>query len=169
MFVAYEYRRNSILARALQDQKDASLLEAFQDVYHKFTKSGFKPKLNVMDNQCSHKIEQFIRTTKADIQLVNPDNHQVNAAEQAIQKWENHWLAGMGTLDPNCPIQLWCRFIEQGQDTLNLLCALRIKPKLSAYTVLAGQLNFNKMPLSPVGTKSLVFLTPSKLNTAVDA
>jgi hypothetical protein len=45
-----------------------------------------------MDNQCSHKIQQFIWTTKADIQLVIPDNHQVNAAEQAIQTWKNHWL-----------------------------------------------------------------------------
>ena len=115
-----------------------------------------------MDNQCSRKIQQFIRSTKAEIQLVNPDNNQVNAVERAIQTWKNHWLAGKGTLDPNCPMQLWCQFIEQGQHTSNLLRTSRINPKLSAYTVLEGQFNFNKSPLAPVGTKSLVFLTPTK-------
>ena len=98
MLIAYEQRSNAVLVRSLRDQKDASLLEAFQVVYHNFTKSGFKPTLNVMDNQCSHKIQQFIWSTIADIQLVNPDDHQVNASELAIQTWKNHWLAGMGTL-----------------------------------------------------------------------
>jgi uncharacterized protein YgfB (UPF0149 family) len=74
-----------------------------------------------MDNQCSRAGQKYIKSTGADIQLVNPDDHWVNAAERAIQTWKNHWISGMGTLDPNCPMQLWCQFIEQGQDTLNLL------------------------------------------------
>ena len=96
-------------------------MEAFEDVYGYFTARGFKPKLNVMDNQCNRTIQKFITFTDAKVQLVNPDDHRVNAAERAIQTWKNHWIAGMGTLDPNCPLQLWCQFIEQGQDILNLL------------------------------------------------
>jgi hypothetical protein len=49
--------------------------------------------------------------------MVNPDDHMVNAAERAIQTWKNHLIAGMGTRDLDCPMQLWCQFIEQGQDT----------------------------------------------------
>ena len=172
-FVAYEYRSNAILVRALQDETDKSMVEAFQDIYKYFTERGFKPKLNVMDNQCSKAVQAFIKSTGADIQLVNPDDHRVNAAERAIQTWKNHWIAGMGTLDPNCPIQLWCQFIEQGQDTLNMLRVSRINSKLSSYAALEGQFNFNKTPLAPVGTKALVFLDPNKRNTwqshAVDA
>ena len=52
-FVAYEYRSNAILVRALRDETDKSMIEAFQDIYKYFTERGFKPKLNVMDNQCS--------------------------------------------------------------------------------------------------------------------
>eukprot|EP00804_Cyclotella_cryptica_P027480 CCRYP_007451-RA/>CCRYP_007451-RA protein AED:0.41 eAED:0.39 QI:0/-1/0/1/-1/1/1/0/327 len=37
-FVAYDYRSNAILVRALKDQTDASLLTAFQDVYAYLTK-----------------------------------------------------------------------------------------------------------------------------------
>jgi hypothetical protein len=141
------------------------MVEAFQDIYKYFTERGFKPKLNVMDNQCSKAVLSFIKSTGADIQLVNPDDHRVNAAERAMQTWKNHWIAGLGTLDPNCPLQLWCQFIEQGQDTLNMLRVSRINPKLSSYAALEGQFNFNKTPLEPVGTKALVFLDPNKRNT----
>eukprot|EP00804_Cyclotella_cryptica_P019678 CCRYP_016444-RA/>CCRYP_016444-RA protein AED:0.41 eAED:0.38 QI:0/0/0/1/0/0/3/0/339 len=71
-FVAYDYRSNAILVRALKDQTDASLLTAFQDVYAYLTKRGFRPRLNVMDNQCSKAIQQFIESSNAQIQLVNP-------------------------------------------------------------------------------------------------
>eukprot|EP00804_Cyclotella_cryptica_P018372 CCRYP_015481-RA/>CCRYP_015481-RA protein AED:0.17 eAED:0.17 QI:0/0/0/1/1/1/2/0/862 len=118
-----------------------------------------------MDNQCSKAVEKYIRSTKADIQLVNPDDHRVNAAERAIQTWKEHWLSGMGTLDPTCPIQLWCQFIEQGQDTLNLLRVSRVNPKLSAYAVLDGQFNFDKTPLAPVGTRALILLDPNSRKT----
>ena len=172
-FVEYDYRGNAILVCALTDQTDKSMLEAFQDVYEYLTKRGFQPKLNVMDNQCSKTIQTFIKKNGAKIQLVNPDDHRVNAAERAIQTRKNHWLSGLGTLDPNCPLQLWCQFIEQGQDTLNMWITSRINNRLSAYAILDGQFEFDKTPLALVGTKALVFLDPKKrtsLNThAVDA
>ena len=37
-FVTYDYRSNAILVRALTDQTDKSMLEAFQDVYDYLTK-----------------------------------------------------------------------------------------------------------------------------------
>jgi len=146
-FVEYDYRGNAILVCALTDQTDKSMLEAFQDVYEYLTKRGFQPKLNVMDNQCSKTIQTFIKKNGAKIQLVNPDDHRVNAAERAIQTWKNHWLSGLGTLDPNCPLQLWCQFIEQGQDTLNMRIISRINNRLSAYAILDGQFEFDKTPL----------------------
>eukprot|EP00804_Cyclotella_cryptica_P022894 CCRYP_005101-RA/>CCRYP_005101-RA protein AED:0.41 eAED:0.41 QI:0/-1/0/1/-1/1/1/0/240 len=172
-FVAYEYRSNAILVHALKDQTDKSLTAAFRDVYEYLTERGCQPKLNVMDNQCSKAVEKYIRSTNATIQLVNPDDHRVNAAERAIQTWKEHWLSGMGTLNPTCPIQLWCQFIEQGQDILNLLRVSRVNPKLSAYAVLEGQFNFDKTPLAPVGTRALILLDPSARkswqNHALDA
>ena len=105
--------------------------------------------------------------------MVNPYDHRVNAAERAIQTWKNHWITGTGTLDPNCPMQLWCQFMEQGLDTLNMLRTSRVNPKLSAYAILEGQFNFDSTPMAPIGTKALVFMTPNKHNTwenhAIDA
>eukprot|EP00804_Cyclotella_cryptica_P002038 CCRYP_007429-RA/>CCRYP_007429-RA protein AED:0.44 eAED:0.44 QI:0/0/0/1/0/0/2/0/148 len=117
------------------------MTEAFRDVHEYLTDKGFQPKLNVMDNQCSKVVEKYIKATKATIHLVNPDDHRVNASEQTIQTWKEHWLAGMGTLDQTCPIQLW------------------------PYVILEGQFKFNKTPLAPVDIKALFLLDPSRQNT----
>jgi hypothetical protein len=70
-------------------------------------------------------------------------------------------------------MQLWCQFIEQGQDALNMLRTSRVNPKLSAYAILEGQFNFDRTPMAPVGTKALVCMTANKHNTwenhAIDA
>jgi hypothetical protein len=55
MFVAYEYRSNAILVRPIKDNSNNSLVQAFQCVYEYLTSKGFKPKLNILDNQCSKK------------------------------------------------------------------------------------------------------------------
>ena len=68
-FVAYEYWSNAILVRALRDETDKSMVEAFQDIYTYLTDRGFKPKLNVMDNQCSRAVQTYIKSTGANIQL----------------------------------------------------------------------------------------------------
>ena len=70
----------------------------------------------------------------------------------------------MATLDPSL-IQPWCQFIEQGQDTLNLLRVSQVNPKLSEYPILEGQFNFDKTPLALVGTRALILLDPNKRNT----
>ena len=87
--------------RALRDQTDNSLQEAFEDVYSYLASKGFKPKLNIMENQCSGRIQKYITLQGADIQPVNPDDHQVNAVERAIHTWKNHYVAGLSTTDPN--------------------------------------------------------------------
>ena len=105
-FVAYEYQSNAILVRALRDQSENSLQEAFEDVYSYIASKGFKPKFNIMYNQCSRRIQKYITSQGTNIQLVNPDDYRVNAAERAIQTWKNHYVAGLSTTDPNCPLQL---------------------------------------------------------------
>ena len=173
IFVAYEYRSNAIIAKPIRSNSDESLVAAFKEIYEYLSDKGFKPKLNVMDNQCSKAVQKYIQSQNTDIQLVNPDDHRVNAAERAIQTWKNHFLAGLNTIDPNCPVQLWDEFVNQGMITLNLLRASRVNPKLSAYAQLEGQYNFDRTPMAPVGTKSLIFLDPNKRrsyqNHALDA
>jgi hypothetical protein len=96
------------------------------------------------------------------IQLVEPHNHQANAAERAIQTFKNHFIAGLSTVDKAFPLQLWNDLLQQAQITLNLLRKARINNKLSTYEILEGPFNFNKTPLAPPGTKAIIYDSPDK-------
>ena len=100
-----------------------------------------------------------------DIQLVEAHNHRFNADEQAIATFKDHFIAGLGTIDKNCPIQLWDEFIEQAQDTLNMLHTSQHDNSLSAYDDLEGPFDFNKTPIAPLGTKALIYDNPKVRNT----
>ena len=111
-----------------------------------------------MDNECSTILKTFIQDDNdMNIQFVEPQQHRVNASERAIQTFKNHFISGLCTAHPQFPLQLWCEILPQSEITLNLLRRAQCNNKLSAYAVLEGKFNFDKMPLAPPGTKALVF------------
>ena len=96
----------------------------------------------------------YIVTEKTNIQLVEPHNHRVNAAELAVKSLKYHALASFATLDPNCPIQLWDQFTEQIETTLNILRTSRRNKNKSAFHDFHNkQSGWNKTPIALVGTK----------------
>ena len=98
------------------------------------------------------------------MQLVEPHNHRSNAAERAIQTFNNHTIAGICTCDEDFPSVLWCKLIKQAQDTLNMLRTSHVHPKLSAFHVLKGPRDFNRAPFAPPGTHVTV-LNPQETRT----
>ena len=79
------------------------------------------PNLHVMDSECSKAIKNFIKKEKVDIQLVEPHNHRVNAAESAVKAAKHHTISSLATVNITCPLRLWCKFIPQIQDVLNMM------------------------------------------------
>jgi hypothetical protein len=84
-FILYHYESNSILATPIAGLDDKSIFEAYKMRFRELEAKGFKPKLNVMDNQATKHIKQFLIKNECKLQLVEPHNHRVNAAERAIQ------------------------------------------------------------------------------------
>jgi len=125
IFVAYIYKINAILIRSRKNRSDGSMIEAFREVYDYLQSKHLHPKLHVLDSECSQAVKIYIRSQNTDIQLVEPHNHRVNAAETAVKAIKYHIIAGLATVDGNCPLQLWDAFLPQIQDTLNLLCTSR--------------------------------------------
>ena len=105
----------------MKDRNAPSHLECHTDTYEYLTKRGFKPKLHILDNECSKILEKFILSNDSKCQFVKADNHRVNAAERAIQTFKNHFIAGLCTIDPHFPMQLWCELLPQAELTTNLL------------------------------------------------
>ena len=98
------------------------------------------------------------------MQLVEPHNHRSNAAERAIQTFNNHNIAGLCTCNEDFPSVLWCKLIKQAQDTLNMLRTSRVHQKLSAYQVLEGPHDFNRVPFAPSGTCATILNPPETRN-----
>jgi hypothetical protein len=60
------------------------------------------------NGQPSNKVHQKIMSeNKCELQLVQPHNHRVNAAERAIQKFKDAFIAALASTDINFPIKLW--------------------------------------------------------------
>jgi hypothetical protein len=91
---------------------------------------GYKPKVNVMDNKATKYIKKFLTKKGCQLQLVEPHNHCVNAAERAIQMFKDTFIAVLATADNDFPLQLWDKLAPQVQDTLNLL---RTSRKIQKY------------------------------------
>ena len=152
LFVAYIYDINAILAIPLKSRTDEAMVDAFRQVISKLEECNSKPKVNVMDNECSRAVEQYIKkSANMDIELCPPKNHRLNGlGERAVRTFKDHFISTLATVDPTCPIQLWNEFVEQANDTLNLLRTSRRNPSISAYQELNGKFDYNKTPLVPV-------------------
>jgi hypothetical protein len=131
--VMYHYESNAIFAIPIAGLDDVTIFEAYKKKFDKLAAKGLKVKINIMDNQATKHIRKFLNEEQCKLQLVEPHNHRMNAAEQAIQTWKDAFIAVLATTDRDFPIQLWDRLAPQVQDALNLLRASRIDPTKSAY------------------------------------
>ena len=119
-----------------------SIFQTYKLRLDKLTAKGFKPKLN--DNQATKYIKQFLTDNKCKLQLVEPHNKRVNAAEWAIQTFKNAFIAALATTNSNFPIPLWDKLTAQVQDTLlNMMRVSHINHNILAYKALNGPYNWN--------------------------
>ncbi len=80
-FVLYHYKSNCILSSPTKGMDDRTTFEAYKKYIEELTSKGFKPKLNIMDNQATKHIKQYLFENDCKLQLVKPHIHRVNAAE----------------------------------------------------------------------------------------
>ena len=165
IFIMYDWTTNAILATPIKNAKAETIVECFKENITYLAKRGFKPKYNIIDNVATNAVKTYLESQKIKLQLVEPHNHRVNAAERAIQTFKNHTIAGLCICDNDFPSILWDKVIKQSQDTLNMLRTSRVHPKLSAFHVLEGQHDYNRVPFGPPGTRATIF-NPPELRTS---
>ena len=147
MFIMYDWSSNSILAEPIESTKNDKIIEVFREKIEYLKKRGFKPRFNILDNIASKAIIKYLKEeAEIGVQLVEPHNHRVNAAERAIRTFKSHFIAGLCTCHSEFPLVLWPELVPQAQDTLNMLRRARTHPKLSAYHVLEGVHDYNRVP-----------------------
>ena len=73
--VLYEINGNYIDAEPMKDNKDNSLIKAYNTLWARVTLSGkVKPMVHILDNEASALFKESIKKN-CDLQLVPPDTH----------------------------------------------------------------------------------------------
>jgi hypothetical protein len=81
LFVMYNYKTNAILFTPIAGLDSECSLEAYILNFEYLVSKGFKPKVNMMDNQATKAINAYLTPQQVMLQLVEPHNHRVNATE----------------------------------------------------------------------------------------
>jgi hypothetical protein len=134
-------------------------------MHQELTVKGFKPKLQTLDNEASTALKTFFTVNDIAYQLVPPHCHRRNAAERAIRTFKEHFVAGLSSVDPSFPLNLWYILLPQAEITLNVLRTSRLHPQLSAAAHLHGLVDYNKTAFAPPGCKIIAHKKPGKRRT----
>jgi hypothetical protein len=164
-FFMYHYEANAILAKPISGLDNISIFDAYKMQFEDLTSKGFKPKMNIMDNQVTKHIKVFLTEQQCKSQLVEQHKHRMNALERAIQTFKDAFIAALETTDSDFPLQLWNKIMPQVQDTLNLMQASWINPAISAYEGLNGPYDWNQYTLAPLGYKAVVYFSFRSVRT----
>ena len=157
IMILYEHDSNTILPKTMKSQSEHKLVRAYSALHSNLTRRVIRPTFQILDNECPASLKTLMRKEGVTFQLVPPHLHHTNDVERAIQTFNYHFVAALSSCDPYFPLCLWDRLLPQATLTLNLLCPYHINPRLSAEAQLNGAFGFNKIPLSPSGTKVLIF------------
>ena len=91
----------------MKNRTEGETNRAFQKIHDKLTKQRYKPKVHMIDNECSISLKEIMENYKLEYQLVTLHVHRRNLAEKAINTFKDHFIAGLATIDPKIPMHLW--------------------------------------------------------------
>ena len=60
IFLCYVYEVNYVLVRPMKSRSDEYFVVAYKEMYEEIEAKGFKPTLNVTDNERSKAVQNFI-------------------------------------------------------------------------------------------------------------
>jgi hypothetical protein len=91
--VLVEVDGNFIDAEPMKNKLEGTIIKAYIALWTRLTTSRtVKPTTPILNNDASAEFKKEIQKN-CKIQLVPPDNHRRNLAEQAIQTFKNHFKA----------------------------------------------------------------------------
>ncbi len=136
IMVLIEINSNAILVEAMKNCTAGEMIRAYLVLVNRLRNAGVKPKMHILDNECSEEFKAQIWKNNMTFQLVPPHDHRRNIAEKAIQTFKAHFISILCGTDKDIPLHLWCRLLPQAEHTLNMLQSARVAPNVSAYAYL---------------------------------
>ena len=147
---------NVILLELPQNQNRSRTICGHDSSVTRLRRTGVVPKKHVLDNESSEKMKTTFKIITI-LELVPPGCHRRNATKVSICNFKAHFLSVLASIATSLlPPNLWDCLLPQTEITLNLLRQSNATPSVSVYVHLSGPLDYNKMPLAPMGCKVLV-------------
>jgi hypothetical protein len=137
VMIAYHTVGNLILQQAFATKADKHQIPAFNVIMTCLTARGLSVDLNIRDNKASADFKQVITETwRVKLQLILPDMHCRNKAEQMICHFKDHFLSILAGVNATFPLSLWDLLLPQAKLTINLLRQATANPKILAWEYL---------------------------------
>jgi hypothetical protein len=163
--VCYIYDCNYVKVVPMKSRSDSEWVNAYGSIHQEPAVKGFKPKLQTLDNDASAALKNYFTINDITYHLKPPHFHRRNAAKRAIRTCKEHFVAGISSVDPSFPMNLWDRLLPQADITLNLLRTSRLYPQLSATSHYHGLVDYNKTAFASPGCKIIAHEKPGKRRT----
>ena len=139
IMVLYEpSKSNAILVEPMRNRTSGEMLAAYLKLTGRLAAAGIKPKMHVLDNECSAEFKKAIFKNGMKYQLVPPNDHRRNVAEKEIQAFKDHFIAMLCGTAVAFPMRLWCRLLRQAEDQLSMLRTSRVDSTKSAFETMHG-------------------------------
>ena len=119
--VMYELDINYILTEAMKNCEGESIINVYETLYNILATKGFKPQFQKLDNEAPYIFIQSLQDKTIDFQFVPPNMHHLNSDEWVIRIFKNYFISGLCSVNPNFPLQIWCRLLYQETTTMNLM------------------------------------------------
>ena len=138
IYVMYVYECNAILTTAKENMSDKEAIKTFKILTEDFKSRWIYPGFHFMDKEASNALNLTMATMNIKYQLVHPSNHRAKNTERAIHTFNNHFIAGMCSVDKYIHLKLWYRLLHQATISINLLRKSRTLTHILAYTHIFG-------------------------------
>ena len=111
-----------------------------------------------MDDVESATIKTFLDRKNISLQLVGPHNHQVNAAEKAIQTFKNHLKACLFSTNKDFLYNYGTSYFPRHK--IHSICLSQLNPIKSAYKWINGKFGYDQILWVPPSTRAKIFIPP---------
>jgi hypothetical protein len=159
--IAYQANGNLILQQAFKSRSNTHCIAAYNAIMARLAALCLSVDLQILDNEASAAYKHTITfTLQAKFQLVPPDMHCRNRAEQAIRTFKAHFLSILAGVDPTFPLYLWDLLLPQAELTqsTSTVCS---QPLDLHVGILPSPFDFNKTLLGLVGYRMLIHTKPA--------
>ena len=85
LFVLYNYDSSLIWATPIPSRNQKQLIQAYSTTIKLLESWGFKPIIQVMENECPTMLKYYMLVEGIDYELTPAGKHGSNAAEKGIQ------------------------------------------------------------------------------------